>query len=368
MSDFVRRREKLTRALRDASLDALLVAKTCNVSYLTGFTGDSSFLVVTPSRTIFVSDDRYRIQVGDECPGVEAFFRGHDRNTYQAIGEVVAKLGLRDLAVEADGVTLQQFEVLKEQCKSTTLTGKAGLVEGLRAIKDESEVQLIRNAIRIAERAFTAMRATMRATDTEKDLGDMLDAFIRRGGGTGWAFPAIVGVGDRSALPHCPLSERRADAADFVLVDWGAAANQYHSDLTRMIWSPGGRGGATGDVETRLRKVYTVVHEAQRRAIAELRPGVSVKVVDAAARGFIADAGYGDYFNHGLGHGIGLEIHEGPAIRSNSDDVLAAGMVVTIEPGIYLPDFAGVRIEDDILITADGPEILTIVARDWNSL
>jgi Xaa-Pro aminopeptidase len=366
MINFIRRRDLLARSIRAHGLDALVVAKTCNVSYLTGFTGDSSFLLVTPERSILVSDDRYRVQISAECPGLEAHFRGHDRNTYQAVGDVVSKMGLIGVAVEAAGVTLQEFEFLKDQCKGATLTGKSDLVESQRAIKDETEIQLIRESIRIAERAFTAMRATMRATDTEKDLGDMLDAFIRRAGGTSLAFPAIVGVGDRSALPHCPLSSRRADSAELLLVDWGALANQYHSDLTRIIWSPARRFDL--DVESRLQKMYTVVHEAQRRAIAAIRPGVSVKVVDAAARGYIAEAGYGEYFNHGLGHGIGLEIHEAPSIRSNSDDILAAGMVVTIEPGVYLPEFAGVRIEDDILVTADGPEILTSVGRNWDSL
>lgn len=366
MDSFVRRREHLARAVQGAQVQALLLCKPCNVSYVTGFSGDSSFLLVLPDRTILISDDRFRIQIGLECPGLEAHIRGHDRNTFQAIGEVITKLGLRDVSVEANGLTLQEYEILKGLCPAANLVPQSGLVEKLRAIKDDSEVGLIRNAIQIAERAFAALRATMRLTDTEKDLGDMLDAFVRRGGGTSMAFSPIVGVGDRSALPHCPLSDRRAGESPFMLVDWGAVASQYHSDLTRVIWT--GRDAGKVDVESVLRKMYTVVHEAQRRAIAELRPGVSVKVVDAAARGYIAEAGYGEYFNHGLGHGIGLEIHEAPSIRSNSNDVLEAGMVVTIEPGIYIPGVAGVRIEDDILITPNGPEVLTTVSNDWESL
>jgi Xaa-Pro aminopeptidase len=366
MLPFDRRRQDLATAVRDSTLDGLLVAKPCNVSYLTGFTGDSSFCLVTPTRSILISDDRYRTQIDNECPGLETHIRGHDKNTYQAVGEVVTKLGLREVGVEASGVTLEEFERLEGLCPSTTLVGKSGLVEKLRAIKDDTEVAAIRRAIRVAEQGFAALRATMRPTDTEKELGDLLDSYVRRAGGDGMAFPPIVGVGDRSALPHSTLSTRRLDESPFVLVDWGARAGLYHSDLTRVLWSPG--APPRRSVESSLEKMYTVVLQAQTRAIAAVRPGVSVKDVDAAARGFIADSGYGDYFTHGLGHGIGLEVHEAPAVRSNSDDVLAAGMVLTIEPGIYLPGFAGVRIEDDILVTPDGAEILTSVPKDWRSL
>lgn len=356
----------LRRLLAHTEPSAFLVTLPVNVSYLTGFTGDSSFLLVTPERAIFLTDERFRIQLAQECPDLDAAIRGHERNTYQLIGATVAQLGLRDLAVDAAGLTLAQFEWLKGTCGTTNLVPRSGLVEQLRAIKDDGEVAALRKAIRLAEQGFTAMQAIMRPADSEKELADLLDGYIKRLGGTGLAFPPIVGVGDRSALPHCPVSERRVQEAEFLLVDWGALVDQYHSDLTRMLWAP--QSPRSKPVESKLKNIYTVVLEAQRRAIAELRPGVDVKVVDRAARGYIADAGYGDFFNHGLGHGIGLEIHEAPSIRSNSNDILAAGMVVTIEPGIYLPDFGGVRLEDDVLITADGPEILTSITKDWADL
>src|SRR5262245_19007305 len=366
MAPYARRRTDLGLSVRSAGIDALLVARPCNVSYLTGFTGDSSFCLAMPDRAILVSDDRFRTQIETECPDLEAHIRGHNRNTYQAAGDVVTNLGLTNVGVEATGVTLEAYEKLKAECRSATLVGQTGLVEKLPEVKDETELAAIRRAIRVAEQGFAALRATMAPTDSEKELADHLDGYVRRAGGDGMAFPTIVGVGDRSALPHCPLSERRVLEAAFLLVDWGAKAGLYHSDLTRVIWAPG--GAARGGVESELRKVYTVVLEAQTRAIAALRPGVSVKEVDAAARGHIAAAGYGDHFTHGLGHGIGLEVHEAPAVRSNSDDVLRAGMVVTIEPGIYLPGFGGVRIEDDVLITPDGAEVLTSVPRGWDSM
>jgi Xaa-Pro aminopeptidase len=366
MAPYARRRDDLARAVRDAGLNALLVAKSCNVSYLTGFTGDSSFLLVTPSRFVLISDDRFRVQIGDECPDLETHIRGHDRNTYQAIGDVVTRLALTDVGVEASGVTLEAFEGLKGECKTTNLTGSTGLVEKLREVKDESELRCIQSAIWVAQQGFAALQATVRPTDSEKDVADLLDGYVRRAGGDGMAFPTIVGIGERSALPHANLSARRVESGSFLLVDWGARHDLYHSDLTRVRWAPGRQ--RNWDVESKLQKMYTVVLEAQTRAIAALRPGVNVKVVDAAARGYIAECGLGDYFTHGLGHGIGLEVHEAPAVRSNSNDVLRAGMVVTIEPGIYLPDFGGVRIEDDVLITPDGREVLTSVPKDWESL
>src|SRR5262245_34718685 len=268
MAPFDRRRHDLARAVREAPLDALIVAKLCNVSYLTGFTGDSSFCLVTPKRSILVSDDRYRTQIENECPGLETHIRGHDKNTYQAVGEVVAKLGLREVGVEASGVTLEEFERLKGLCSAATLVGKSGFVERLRAIKDETEIAAIGRAIRVAEQGCSALRATMRPTDTEKDLGDLLDSYVRRAGGDGMAFPPIVGVGDRSALPHSTLSHRRLDESPFVLVDWGARLGLYHSDLTRVLWSPD--GPPRRSVESSLEKMYTVVLQAQ---IGERRVG-----------------------------------------------------------------------------------------------
>jgi Xaa-Pro aminopeptidase len=365
MMPYAERWSAVGRAVQAAGIDGLLVAKPCNVSYLTGFTGDSSYCLVTADRAILISDDRFRAQIADECGNLEAHIRGHNRNTFQAAGDIVSKLGLRNVGVESSGVTLEAYEKLKAECGSANLVGTAGLVEKLREVKDETELAAIKNAIRVAEQAFTALRATMRPSDSEKELADLLDGYVRRAGGDGMAFPTIVGVGDRSALPHCPLSLRRLSEAPFVLIDWGVRAGLYHSDLTRVLWA---RGGQREAVESRLEKMYTVVLEAQTRALAAVRPGVSVKDVDAAARGHIADAGYGDYFTHGLGHGIGLEVHEAPAVRANSDDVLRAGMVLTIEPGIYVPGFGGARIEDDVLVTPDGAQVLTSVPRGWDSL
>lgn len=365
MDHFLRRRKELMLAVKGAKVDALFVAKPVNVSYLTGFTGDSSFLLVTPKRCIILSDERFRIQLNDECPTLEAEIRGANRNTYQLAGEVVGKLGLRDVLVEASGLTLDEFELLKDLCKTANLTPKNGMVEALRAIKDADELERIKLAIKIAEQSFLAAKALLRPTDTEKDIADLIDSFIKRLGGVGHGFPPIVGVGERSALPHCPVTDKPLSDSWFMLVDWGADIKQYHSDLTRVLPTPDAKRRKA--VESKLQKTYTIVSEAQARAKEKLRPGTHVREVDDAARGHIRDCGYGDFFNHGLGHGIGLEIHEAPSIRRNSEDVLRAGMVVTLEPGIYLPDVGGVRLEDDFLITDDGPVRLTSLPQEWEA-
>jgi Xaa-Pro aminopeptidase len=235
-------------------------------------------------------------------------------------------------------------------------------VEQLRQCKDADEIAQIREAIRIAERAFSMFRAMLRPDDSEKELADALEMYVRRAGGTESSFPAIVAVGDRAALPHAPPTARRVEQDPLLLVDWGACGAFYKSDLTRVLWRR--HNGAASD---KLERVFEVVLEAQRRAIAAVRPGVLGSDVDAAARSYIAEAGYGSYFTHGLGHGLGLQVHEAPGLRPTSTTVLQPGMVVTIEPGIYLPGWGGIRIEDDVVVTPDGVEVLTNCPRDFAS-
>ena len=364
-----RRRAKFARSLKGDGLDAFLVTNPVNVTYLTGFTGDSSFVIVTPKRSVLVSDTRFTGQIQDECPNIETSIRGHNRTTWQEAAHVLNKIGVRTVGVESRHLTLADADKLRELVPTIDWSPRAGRVEELRAIKDESEVAEIREAVRIAERAFAMFRAMLQPSDTEKELADALDGYIRRAGGVGSAFPTIVAAGPRSALPHCPPTGQRVGESDFLLVDWGACGRIYRSDLTRVIRTPSAAGPRRGRerVETKLEKIYTVVLSAQARAIAAIRPGVSAREVDAAARSFIAEAGYDKYFTHGLGHGIGLNVHEAPDLRSTSDDVLQAGMVTTVEPGIYLPGFGGVRIEDDVLVTPDGCEVLTSVPRDWKT-
>jgi Xaa-Pro aminopeptidase len=364
-----RRREQLAGRLPPEGLDALLVSSAVNVTYLTGFTGDSSVLVVGRQRVVLVSDRRFTEQIAEECPGLEAHIRPPSQKLPEAVAEVLTRLGLRAVGFETTALTVAEFETLKELTPTVSWKGAADRVEKLRAIKDESEIAEIRQAIRIAERSFAAFRALLRPDDNEKDLCDAMEGYIRRNGGQGSSFPPIIAVGERAALPHAPPTGRVVGSGQLLLVDWGATGPlSYKSDLTRVLDTRTKSSSRTAITAPELEAIYAVVLQAQETARRGVRPGVAAREVDAAARRVIADAGFGDYFGHGLGHGIGLQIHEAPAVRPNSDAVLQAGMVITLEPGIYLPGWGGVRIEDDVLVTPDGAEVLTHVPKQLEEM
>jgi Xaa-Pro aminopeptidase len=349
------RRERLIPKLGEAKVDALLVTNPLNVHYLTGFTGDSSFVIIMPERTILVSDTRFAVQIKQDCPDLETAIRGPAKTTWQEAVDVLGKLGARSIGVESQHLTISSFGKLKELAPDLEFAPTKDLVEDLRRIKDSSEIAAIQAAIDWGNRAFSRLKGELAPNCTEKALADAMDGHIRQAGGRGSSFETIVAIGERSALPHAIPSECEIGEAGFFLLDWGAKGRYYTSDLTRVVRSPfsGPR------VETELEKIYTVVLQAQKQAIAAVRPGVAAKDVDAVCRSVIAEAGYGERFNHGLGHGIGLQVHEAPDIRSTSTDVLQAGMVFTIEPGIYIEGLGGVRLEDDVLVTPDGCRVLS---------
>ncbi len=371
MTIFESRRDKLRQQLLDKSLDALLVTEERNVTYLTGFTGDSSFLVIGRgpagsskgstaigrSGELLLTDHRYTEQLETECPGLELAVRGPGVKQSDFTATTLASLKLPSLGIESESVSVGAFEQLREALKTTKLALTGNLVESLREIKDEGEIAEIRAAVRIAERAFAVIRHTLRPERSEKAVADELEYQIRLFGGTCGAFPSIVGVGPRAALPHGrPGPDSKIGDHGFVLIDWGARGRLYHSDLTRVL--------TTGKLSPQLQEVYGVVLAAQRAAIAAIRPGAIMHEVDATARGVIEQAGYGPNFGHSLGHGIGLAVHEQPRLAPEQKRPLAAGMVVTVEPGIYLPGWGGVRIEDDVLVTSDGCEVLTSVPKE----
>jgi Xaa-Pro aminopeptidase len=351
-----RRLEKLRRLFKNDRVDVLLVISEPNVRYLTGFTGEASVLFVTQDRTLLVSDGRFTTQLQQECPGLDIHIRPVGQPLFEGVGEVVDKFGVHRVGFEPSGLSVANFETLKEKAKTVEWIGVTGKVEALRAVKDRTEVDAIRQAVDQAERAFSMLRASLSQADTEKELADTLEGFLRKCGASAAAFAPIVAVGERAALPHArPTAEAKISDADFVLIDWGASSGPYKSDLTRVL--------VTGKVTPKFEKVYRTVLAAQEAGIAALKPGVKAGDVDAAARSVIEEASLGRFFNHGLGHGLGLEIHENPFFRRSNDSKLKAGMVVTIEPGIYLPDWGGIRIEDDVLITPDGAEVLTHVPK-----
>ena len=351
------RRERLLRLLKDTEADAILVTSEINVRYLTGFTGDSTFLLLAPQGTRLISDSRFATQIGEECPGLEAHIRTQKTHLVAAVADVVTKTRPGRLGFEGEQVSFRFWEQLRDHAKSTELTPLCGLVEQLRSVKDAGEIAEIREAVRLAERAFLVVTAGLTPEMTELDVAHEIEVMLRRFGAQGVSFEPIVAVGDRAALPHYRPTRRRLGDNGLMLIDWGARGpGGYVSDLTRTV--------ATGKLAGRMEKVARIVDEARRAGIAAIRPDVKAVDVDAAARTVIENAGFGKRFGHGLGHGIGLQVHESIRLSSISKDVLKAGMVVTIEPGIYLPGAGGVRIEDDVLVTRDGCEVLSTLPRE----
>jgi len=351
-----RRRGKLLKLAKKEHVDALLVTNFTNVTYLTGFTGDDSYLLLTRDKAIVLSDSRYTTQLEEECPDVELAIRGTGTKMNEHVEKVVGKLKLSQLGIEASSMSVAQHETLSDKLAGVELVSTTGLVEQLRQTKDKQEIDKLRLAVHHGERAFAAIKAMLRGDQTEKQVAAEIENQIRLFGGTGCSFPPIVAVGPRAALPHATPTDGRIDGEDFVLIDWGAESEGYMSDFTRVL--------LTGKSSAKFEKIYSVVLKAQKAAIEAIKPGMKLKDLDAVARKVITDAGYGKQFGHGLGHGLGLEIHEAPRLSKTEEAELKAGMVVTIEPGIYFPGWGGVRIEDDVLVTRNGHEELSSVPKE----
>lgn len=353
------RRKRLVRLFEEAGIDGLLITSEANVQYLTGFTGDSTWLFVGKKEAILISDTRYTTQIARECSDLEVVIRDSSKTMLSSTSEILTSATAKNVGFEADQLSFAAFEGLSSAANSVTLVSTSGLVEQLRMIKDKWELTQIREAVHLAQRGFEVVKANLTLDQTELEIRYILEAAMRKFGANGPGFEPIVGVGPTAALPHAHAGQLQVKESPVLLIDWGAETkSRYRSDLTRVL--------ITGKATKEIRKVYNVVLEAQQKAIAAIRPGESCLKIDTLAREFIAKSGYGDYFGHGLGHGFGLEIHEGPRLSPLSDQILEPGMVITVEPGIYLPENFGVRIEDDILVTGDGHEVLTSVPREFD--
>lgn len=347
------RRERLLAIIEREQVDALLVTGEKNASYLTGFTGDSTYLLVQSSAVRAISDFRYVTQLAEECPGLDAFIRPPNVKLHEAAIKVVQESGARRLGIEGHLMSVELRDQLAAGLPGIELIPVNWKIETeLRAIKDADEIAEIRTAIDLACRAFQELKAGLSAELTEREVAANLEHAVRRMGGERLSFPAIIAVGDRGALPHYRPGACRIGDDPMLLVDWGAETRRgYKSDLTRTL--------IRGEITPQFEQVYSTVLQAQQATIAVIRPGITCINADKAARDVIVAAGYGENFGHGTGHGIGLDIHEQPRMGPNGEGELRPGMVVTVEPGIYLPGWGGVRIEDDVLVTESGCEVLS---------
>lgn len=337
----------LRARLPELAADAVLLTAPADVRWASGFTTPADGrVVVTPDAAVLVTDDRYTAQAAEES-AIEVLIAGGHRQL-DAILERVA--GLR-LAVQADHVTWKAARDLEERLGAPPLATE-GLTRPLRLLKSPDEIARLREAARLTDAAFAhVLDGTLRAGVREADVALEIERFVRQGGGDGMAFDVIVAGGHRSAMPHGTASDRVLQRGDLVTLDFGARVDGYHADMTRAV--------AIGPVAEPLRGWYDAVLAAQEEAVAAIRPGLSGIEADRVARDRLAEAGIAELFVHSLGHGVGLQIHEGPSLSSRSTDVLAPGMVVTVEPGVYRPGVGGLRIEDLVLVTESGHEVLS---------
>jgi Xaa-Pro aminopeptidase len=351
------RSTRMRASLDVAGCDALLVTHLTNIRYLTGFTGSAALLVIDADGLLVITDGRYAEQVAGQLGEAGVTARIEIGRTGEAQREVVMEhLGdVARIGLEADHVSwADQRRYAERWFPDAELIATSGLVEDLRIVKDSGEVARIEAACALADTALATVLPLLDDAPTETAFALALDTEMRRQGADDISFETIVASGPNGSRPHHAPGSRFIAPGDLVVIDFGALVDGYHSDMTRTI--PVGGLGALDDTQRRMMEVVTA---SQAAGVAAVRAGVSAKDIDAACRAVIDDAGWGDAFVHGTGHGVGLDIHEAPGVSSSSDATLADGQVVTVEPGVYLPGHGGVRVEDTVVVTVDGCRALT---------
>ena len=351
-----RRCAALLDGLTAAHVDALLVTGLANVRYLTGFSGSSALLLVTQRESVLITDFRYQTQAADEVGDVARVVI-EPQSLWSGLWQQLAQIaGVQVIGFESAHLLHRDFQRLMEAGARWQWRPTLDLVEPLRERKDPNEVKLIERAAGVAIRALERTLAEVRVGMSELQVAGVLERALRDEGSEGFPFPSIVATGPRSALPHARASSAKIRAGDILLLDFGAEVEGYCADITRTV--------VVGRATDEQREIYEVVRQANEQASHDIRAGMTGRDADAIARGYIERRGFGELFGHGLGHGVGLEVHEAPRLARTADGALAEGAVVTIEPGVYRPGWGGVRIEDDVVLDATGPRILTKFTRE----
>jgi Xaa-Pro aminopeptidase len=342
-----------------AGVHAVLLTRQPNIYYFTGFTGEDSWAILTSDRTFLLTDGRFDIQASEESPQSKTFLR---KGKMSALFEtVVEKIKLKELAVLNEELTLFEFKTIRDAAPKIKYLHKSSkTIHRLRRIKSADEIVRIEKALDTAQRAFIELARHVKPGQTENQCAAKLEFLMRKFGASKAAFETIFASGKNSAKPHARTSQRTIRKGEPITIDFGARQDEYCSDLTRTV--------CIGTIPAYFREIYLVTLDAQMRAIDAAKPGIRCCDLDKIARSVITKAEYGWYFNHGLGHGLGLDVHEAPALSRKSEDALEPGMIVTIEPGIYIPEKGGVRIEDDILITDNGCRVLSSLPKSLNDI
>ncbi len=347
------RLKSIRKILESNHLDGILFSSLENIRYLCGFTGSDGAFVITQKESFFLTDSRYWTQADEEVKDSQII---HYKKKMERIFSLLFDLKLRKVGFESASLSFSAHQFLIEKLPpEAKLVPLGEEIKNIRALKDTQELAHLRTAIEIASDAFLHILELLKEGETERKVALEMEFLMKRKGAEALGFDIIIASGKRSALPHGKASDKSVERGDFILIDFGSGFRGYHSDQTRTA--------VCGSPSSEQRKIYQIVKEAQDKAMEKVRPGIPICEVDGAARDHIRNQGYGEYFGHGLGHGIGLAVHEDPVVNSENKGLLQEGMVFTIEPGIYLPNWGGVRIEDMVLVTPHGLEILTYLPR-----
>ncbi|HDH34376.1 MAG TPA: aminopeptidase P family protein [Nitrospirae bacterium] len=342
----------LRKKLSTLGVDGILITDLFNVRYLTGFTGTSGYIIITSKHALFVTDFRYKEQALDEVKGFKIMIEYNERS--REIKEITDKYGIRTLGFEDHNVPYSYYNKFsKRKIKLKALTG---VVESLRVVKTPAELSFMKTAVKRAEAAFRKLAPFIKTGVTEVNLALKLEALLKQEGCKTLPFGVIVASGFMSALPHAKPTGKALKEGDLVVFDWGGECGGYYSDMTRTVL-------LNGKNISRQKELYNIVLEAHKRAVNSIKPGIAAAIVDAAARDHINDKGYNEFFGHGTGHGVGLEVHEDPNVSWRTKEILKENMVFTVEPGIYLPGFGGVRIEDLVVVTKHGAKSLNTLSK-----
>ena len=348
MFDHKQRLSNLKIELKKAGLDAILITNAANIAYLSGFSGSDSLIIVTPDSQFFLTDSRYTEEAGDSITGftiVEV-----TTSVYDVISKIVIGNGLKKIGFESLNLPFDAAKRLEGYIRPAKIIPIKNIVEILRIIKNAKEIECIKDSVHIAKDVLKTALKGLRPGVSEQSLSDAIECeFIKNGARI--AFETIVACGKNCSKPHAKPTCEVIAKNDSVMIDMGCKLNLYNSDITRMIF--------VGNVKNKIKEIYDIVRSAQSKAIEKIRPGRKISEVDSAGRDHITKKGYGKFFGHSIGHGVGIDVHEEPSISKRSNGILRPGMVFTIEPAIYLPKIGGVRIEDMVLVTDKGCEVLT---------
>jgi Xaa-Pro aminopeptidase len=345
--------ERVQSLLEETGLDGCILKGMDNIFYLTGFRGSEGSLFVTRGDVVLVVDFRYMTHAREVTRDIHI---EEIRPKRDAIYDLCTKYRISKLGFDGAHVPYNTYKLWAENLVGISLVPMNNAIEEIRKAKEPEEITAIMAAIETATKAFSDVLGLVKPGSTEKEIADELDHAMRRRGAQGPSFETIVASGPRGALPHAEPSDRKLEEGDTVIIDYGAAVAGYCSDETVTI--------CLGEIPDKLSEIYTIVNDARKLGIGKARAGTAISQLDSIVRGYIEEHGYGDFFRHGVGHGVGIAVHEAPGINSVAKGILEENMVVTIEPGIYLPNIGGVRLEDMVLITEDSPQVLTHIRKD----